>query len=161
VRKSVQASEQTRKRIEDLISGVKGKAERSELVKLAAQLIIEEALEGEVQAELSREYYARGDSAGQRNGYRRGKLDTPSPEPALLEKERPSGFASARPMVPCEKVSSRAALAAHCSASKRRPDRRSCSKAPSGWRWSANRRSPEPRCCARKRAAPSELPQRR
>ena len=76
MRKRVQASEQTRKRIEDLISGVNGKTERSDLVKLAAQLIIEEALEGEVQAELGREYYARGDSAGQRNGYRRGKLDT-------------------------------------------------------------------------------------
>jgi transposase-like protein len=76
VRKRLQASEQTRKRIEDLISGVNGKTERSDLVKLAAQLIIEEALEGEVHAELGREYYARGDSAGQRNGYRRGKLDT-------------------------------------------------------------------------------------
>lgn len=77
MRKRLQASEQTRKRIEDLISGVNGKTERSDLVKLAAQLIIEEALEGEVQAELGREYYARGgDSAGQRNGYRRGKLDT-------------------------------------------------------------------------------------
>lgn len=76
MRKRLQASEQTRKRIEDLVSGVNGKTERSDLVKLAAQLIIEEALEGEVQAELGREYYARGDSAGQRNGYRRGKLDT-------------------------------------------------------------------------------------
>jgi transposase-like protein len=77
VRKRLQASEQTRKRIEDLISGVNGKTERSDLVKLAAQLIIEEALEGEVQAELGREYYGRGsDSPGQRNGYRRGKLDS-------------------------------------------------------------------------------------
>jgi len=76
VRKRLQASEQTRKRIEDLISGVNGKTERSDLVKLAARLIIEEALEGEVQAELGREYYARGDLGGQRNGYRRGKLDT-------------------------------------------------------------------------------------
>jgi transposase-like protein len=47
-------------------------------VKLATQLIIEEALEGEVQAELGREYYERGavEAAGQRNGYRRGKLDS-------------------------------------------------------------------------------------
>ena len=77
MRKRVQASERTRKRIEDLISGINGKAERSELVKLAARLIVEEALEGEVDAELGREYYARGGrSAGQRNGYRHGKLDT-------------------------------------------------------------------------------------
>jgi transposase-like protein len=78
VRKRVQASERTRKRIEDLISGVEGKSERSDLVKLATQLIIEEALEGEVQTELGREYYARGavEAAGQRNGYRRGRLDT-------------------------------------------------------------------------------------
>jgi len=76
VKRRVPASEQTRKRIEDLISGVNGKVERSDLVKLAAQLIIEEVLESEVQTELGREYYARGDSAGQRNGYRRGKLDT-------------------------------------------------------------------------------------
>jgi len=48
-------------------------ASRSELVKLAAQLIIEEALEGEVEQGLGREYYARGSGdGGQRNGYRRG-----------------------------------------------------------------------------------------
>lgn len=75
MKRRVPASEQTRKRIKDLISG-KGETERSELVKLAAQLIIEEALEGEVQAELGREYYGRGDSVGHRNGYRGGKLDT-------------------------------------------------------------------------------------
>jgi putative transposase len=76
VKKRVPASTTTRKRIEDLISGVEGKAERSDLVKLAAQLIIEEALEGEVQEQLGREYYERGDSSGHRNGYRPGKLDT-------------------------------------------------------------------------------------
>lgn len=55
MKKRVPASTTTRKRIEDLISGVEGKAERSDLVKLAAQLIIEEALEGEVQEQLGRE----------------------------------------------------------------------------------------------------------
>jgi len=75
VTKRVPASERTRKRIDDLLSGT-GKTERSDLVKLAAQLIIEEALESEVQDELGREYYARSESSGQRNGYRRGKLDT-------------------------------------------------------------------------------------
>jgi transposase-like protein len=77
VKRRVPASEGTRKRIEDLISGESGKTERSDLVKLAAQLIIEEALEGEVQGVLGREHYARGgDVVGHRNGYRRGKLDT-------------------------------------------------------------------------------------
>jgi len=76
VKKRVPASTTTRKRIEDLISGVEGKSERSDLVKLAAQLIIEEALEGEVQEQLGREYYARGEAVGHRNGYRTGKLDT-------------------------------------------------------------------------------------
>jgi transposase-like protein len=52
-------------------------ASRSELVKLAARLIIEEALEGEVSEELGRDYYAHGsEGRGQRNGYRRGKLDS-------------------------------------------------------------------------------------
>ncbi|HZD51794.1 MAG TPA: IS256 family transposase [Woeseiaceae bacterium] len=76
MKRRVPASKQTRKRIEDLISGVNGKAERSDLVKLASRLIIEEALESEVQAELGREYYGRGELLGHRNGYRRGKLDT-------------------------------------------------------------------------------------
>lgn len=77
MKRRVPASEGTRKRIEDLISGESGKTERSDLVKLAAQLIIEEALEGEVQGVLGREHYARGgDVVGHRNGYRRGKLDT-------------------------------------------------------------------------------------
>lgn len=50
--------------------------ERSELLKLATQLIIEKALEGEVKGVLGREYYAHGSSGGHRNGYRPGKLDT-------------------------------------------------------------------------------------
>ena len=74
--KRVPASTTTRKRIEDLISGVEGKTERNDLVKLAALLIIEEALEGEMQEQLSRQYYACGEAAGHRNGYRPGKLDT-------------------------------------------------------------------------------------
>ena len=75
MKKRVPASTTTQM-IEDLISGVEGKAERSDLVRLAAQLIIEEALEGEVQEQLGREYYERGESSGHRNGYRPGKLDT-------------------------------------------------------------------------------------
>jgi len=38
---------------------VEAKTERSDLVKLTAQLIIEEAPEGEVQEQLGREYYAQ------------------------------------------------------------------------------------------------------
>jgi transposase-like protein len=77
VKKRVPASATTRKRIEELISGHgEVTASRSELVKLAARLIIEEALEGEVSEELEREYYAHGAGDGHRNGYRRGKLMT-------------------------------------------------------------------------------------
>ena len=75
--KRVPASETTRKRIEALVNGQAGSGERSELVKLAAQLIVEEMLEGEVADLVGRPYYGRGEHAGgHRNGYRRGKLDT-------------------------------------------------------------------------------------
>jgi len=77
----VPASTQTRKRLEQLFEG-RGPAEgdRGELVKLAAQLIVEEALEEEVEDVLGRGrgYYQHGDaSGGHRNGYRRGKLGRP------------------------------------------------------------------------------------
>jgi transposase-like protein len=64
----------TRKRLEALMNGQSGG--RSELVKLAAQLIIEEALESEVSTALGRDYYrhAEADGSGQRNGYRRGRV---------------------------------------------------------------------------------------
>lgn len=76
MKRRVPASQSTRKKIEALILGKEGQGERSELVKLAAELIIEEALEGEVDELLGREYYARGGGEGQRNGYRRGKLSS-------------------------------------------------------------------------------------
>jgi transposase-like protein len=46
---------------------------RSELVRLAARLIVEEGLEGETADALGREYYVRGAAAGAgyRNGYRK------------------------------------------------------------------------------------------
>ena len=45
-------------------------------MKLAARLIVEEALEEEVEDVIGRGYYAHGDgSRGHRNGYRRGNLD--------------------------------------------------------------------------------------
>jgi transposase-like protein len=50
---------------------------RSELVLLAARLIIEEALEGEARDVVGRDYYARGATpgAGYRNGYRPGRVN--------------------------------------------------------------------------------------
>jgi putative transposase len=77
VTRRLPASTTTRKQIEAMIEG-RGEvaASKSELVKLAARLIIEEALEGEIGDVLGREYYAHGEGRGQRNGYRRGKLET-------------------------------------------------------------------------------------
>jgi len=60
-----------------LISGATSSTDqRSELVRLAARLIVEEALEGEIDDRLGREYYAHGAGEGHRNGYRGGKLET-------------------------------------------------------------------------------------
>jgi transposase-like protein len=77
VKRRIRASAQTRKQLEDLFAG-QGEPgnERSDLVKLATRLIIEEALESEVEEQLGRGYYAHGAQAGHRNGYRRGGLDT-------------------------------------------------------------------------------------
>lgn len=71
------ASERTRKRIEELISGSTSSTDqRSELVRLATQLIMEELLETEVDDRLGRGYYAHGAGEGHRNGYRIGKLES-------------------------------------------------------------------------------------
>ena len=73
----IPASERTREKLKALMEG-RSEAEdgRSELVRLAARLIIEEALEGEARDALGREYYARGAApgAGYRNGYRPGRV---------------------------------------------------------------------------------------
>jgi putative transposase len=73
----IPGSERTRERVKALMDG-EGTAsdDRSELVRLAARLIIEEALEGEAEDALGRGYYARGAApdAGYRNGYRTGRL---------------------------------------------------------------------------------------
>src|SRR6266513_2822347 len=73
----IPASERTRERLKALMEG-HGEAGdlRSELVRLAARLIVEEGLEGEATDALGREYYARGAiaGAGYRNGYRTGRL---------------------------------------------------------------------------------------
>ena len=62
-----------------MMNGDLGTAEgRSDLVRLALRLIVEEALEGEVSDALGRERYERGEGekAGYRNGYRTGKVKT-------------------------------------------------------------------------------------
>ncbi len=73
----IPASERTRERLKALMSGESESAGgRSELVRLAARLIIEEALEGEARDVVGRDYYARGavPGAGYRNGYRHGRV---------------------------------------------------------------------------------------
>jgi putative transposase len=73
----IPASERTREKLRALMEGRNEVADgRSELVRLAARLIIEEALEGEAGDALGRDYYARGAApgAGYRNGYRTGRV---------------------------------------------------------------------------------------
>ncbi len=71
----IPASERTREKLKGVIEGSEGGG-TSELVRLAARLIIEEALEGEARDALGRDYYARGAArgGGYRNGYRAGRL---------------------------------------------------------------------------------------
>lgn len=73
----IPASERTREQLKALMEGKAEAIEsNSDLVRLAARLIIEEALEGEAEDVLGRGYYARGAApgAGYRNGYRTGRL---------------------------------------------------------------------------------------
>lgn len=58
------------------MEGRTGEWDRSEMVRLAAELIIEEALGAEVTDVLGRGYYENGapNGGGYRNGYRPGKL---------------------------------------------------------------------------------------
>ncbi|MGH8712202.1 MAG: IS256 family transposase, partial [Burkholderiales bacterium] len=67
----VPRSEETRKRLSELLGG---EFDRSELMKTAVRLVIEEALEAEVTDVLRRGYYEHGETSGYRNGYRMGKL---------------------------------------------------------------------------------------
>jgi transposase-like protein len=76
--KRISAPEQTREQLRALIEGRLGTApDRSSFVLLAAQLILEEALEGEVRDRIGRECYERadGEAKGYRNGYRPGRTD--------------------------------------------------------------------------------------
>ena len=77
--KRVPASMCTRESLSDLIEGrLSSAAGRAEPVKLAARLIVEEALETESRDVLDRDYFEHGASAGQgwRNGVRTGRLKT-------------------------------------------------------------------------------------
>jgi len=56
----IPASEWTRERLKALMQGHGEGDLRSELVRLAARLIVEKGLEGEATDALGREYYARG-----------------------------------------------------------------------------------------------------
>jgi putative transposase len=77
--KRIAASQATRERLQAVMDGKIGTADgRSELIRLAARLIIEEALEAEASEVLGRERYERaeGRAAGYRNGLRTGRLAT-------------------------------------------------------------------------------------
>jgi putative transposase len=75
----IPASMRTRQSLSDLIEGrLSSPAGRSELMKLATRLIVEEALEGESRDAVGRDYYEHGAEPGQgyRNGVRSGRLKT-------------------------------------------------------------------------------------
>ena len=70
----VPRSESTRNELKQMLDGRVG-GDRSALVRQAARLIVEEALEAEVAQELGREYYAHGaGKRGYRNGYRTDRV---------------------------------------------------------------------------------------
>ncbi|MDA8108384.1 MAG: IS256 family transposase, partial [Betaproteobacteria bacterium] len=70
----VPASERTRNELKDMLAG-KTRSDRSRLVRQAARLIVEEALEAEATDALGRGYYERGEPRrGYRNGYRPGRV---------------------------------------------------------------------------------------
>jgi transposase-like protein len=70
----VPRSERTRNELKQMLDG-RGGADRSALVRQAARLIVEEALEAEVAQELGRDYYAHGAAKrGYRNGYRTDRV---------------------------------------------------------------------------------------
>jgi len=77
--KKVPASEATRKRLEEVFSGEQ--IDPSRVVREATRLMIEQALEAEVEDALGRQYYVHGRAAGDaarplRNGVRRGRIDS-------------------------------------------------------------------------------------
>jgi transposase-like protein len=70
----VPRSQSTRNELKQMLDGRSG-GDRSALVRQAARLIVEEALEAEVAQELGRDYYAHGaGKRGYRNGYRTDRV---------------------------------------------------------------------------------------
>ena len=77
--KRVPGSERTREALNELMEGrIRVENAKSDLVKLATRLIIEEGLEAEVRDSLGRDYYEHGGEPGRghRNGSRPGRLKT-------------------------------------------------------------------------------------
>jgi putative transposase len=70
----VPRSETTRNELKEMFAGARG-GDRSALIRQAARLIVEEALEAEASEVLGRGSYEHGDqNRGYRNGYRTGKV---------------------------------------------------------------------------------------
>ena len=102
----IPGSERTREGLRDLIEGhLSSEAGRSELVRLATRLIIEEGLEAEVRDRLGRDYYEHGGEAGQghRNGVREGRLKTAEGFCQRRSKVSPPGRSKTSPLdvMPC------------------------------------------------------------
>jgi len=75
--KRVPPSERTRQALRDVLQKGTKEDPLSELIRLAVQGMIEEALEGAVRDLLGREYYRHGSQGrGYRNGYRRGRVQS-------------------------------------------------------------------------------------
>lgn len=75
----IPASERTREQLRALLDGKSPSSDtKSDLMRLAAQLILEEGMEGEATDAVGRGYYERGakPGSGYRNGYRLGRLKT-------------------------------------------------------------------------------------
>jgi putative transposase len=97
--KRIAASEATRERLQAVMDGKLDTADgRSELLRLSARLIIEEALEAEAGEALGRERYERGDGPplGYRNGVRGGRVATAE---GMLEYSAPQLRDMAEPFV--------------------------------------------------------------
>ena len=79
MRNRIPGSERTREALQGLIEGrLSSDNAKSDLVRLATRLIIEEGLEAEVRDALGRDYYEHGErpGGGHRNGVREGRLRT-------------------------------------------------------------------------------------
>ena len=93
----IPGSHRTRESLKDLLEGrLEVSDGRSELVRLASRLFVEEALEAEARDALGREYYERGVSpaGGYRNGTREGRLksaegEIPYSVPQIAGREAP------------------------------------------------------------------------